>query len=202
MIKLHGIYRSRAFRPLWLLEELEVPFEQVPVDFRQGETHHPDFLALNPNAHVPVLEDDGFVLWESMAINFYLAEKFGGPIWPDSARERGLCHQWTFWVMTEVEKPLLNLLWHAALLPEEKRDPEKVRANTETLQGPFAVLNAALADRAYLLGDNFTLADLNVAAVFSWARAARMEMAPYPHLSAWLKNCLSRPARKKAALRA
>ena len=202
MIKLHGIYRSRTIRPLWLLEELEVPFEQVPVDFRLGETHHPDFLALNPNGHIPVLEDDGFVLWESMAINFYLAEKFGGPLWPDSARERGLCHQWTLWVVTEVETPLLTLLRHTALLPEEKRDPEKARTNLEKLHGPFAVLNAALADRAYLLGESFTLADLNVAAVLSWARAARFPMAPYPHLEAWLKKCLSRPARKKAAQRA
>ena len=84
MLKLYGQYRSRAFRVAWLLKESGIPYEHVDVTINvAGATcKDPAYLALNPNARVPTIDDDGFVMWESAAINFYLAEKYGSPLWP------------------------------------------------------------------------------------------------------------------------
>src|SRR6266576_223799 len=90
MIKLYGIPRSRAMRPLWMLEELGLPYEQVKVSF-VNDTRKPEFLRLNPNGHIPVLQDGDLVLWESLAINLYLARKYDKGLWPkqaDDAAER------------------------------------------------------------------------------------------------------------------
>jgi glutathione S-transferase len=89
VIRLYGTSNTRAFRPLWMLEELGLPFEHVKLDFAKGETRSADFLRLNPNGHVPVLVDGDLVLFESMAINLYLAERYGGgTLRPDSPEDR------------------------------------------------------------------------------------------------------------------
>ncbi|MDH4249508.1 MAG: glutathione S-transferase family protein, partial [Deltaproteobacteria bacterium] len=191
--------RSRTFRTLWMLEELGLEYRLVPVDTGEKGTRTPAFLKLNPNGHIPVLEEDGLVLFESMAINLYLAEKHGGALWPRDAASRGKIFQWSFWVMTEAESALLEVLRHQKLLAPEKQEPEKAAKALETLQKPFAVLNAALKPGPYLLGAEFTVGDLNVASVFSWARASRIDFSAYPALDAWLSACLGRPARRKAA---
>jgi glutathione S-transferase len=196
MLTLYGISASRAFRNLWLLEELGVEYRHEPVGFRNGETETPEMLALNPNGHIPVLTDDDLVLYESMAINLYLASRYGvaTPLWPAEPVGQGLVYQWSFWVMTEVEQPLLTVLMHKRVMPAERRDPDKVARNTGILKKPFAVLEQALQPHDWLLGDAFSVADLNVAAVLSWARAARLDLADYPRLTAWVKACMARPA--------
>lgn len=75
-LKIYGVARSRTFRTLWMAKELGLDYEHLTVDFATGETRTPAHLALNPNGHIPVIDDDGFVLWESMAINLYLAKKY------------------------------------------------------------------------------------------------------------------------------
>lgn len=196
MIQLYGIRTSRAFRCLWLLEELGMAYQHIPVDFRGKATHEPAFRAINPNGRIPAMVDGELVLFESMAINLYLASRYdeGHGLWPADVADQGRTYQWSFWVMSEVEHPLLSVMMHASVLPSEQRDPQKVARNTGILQQPFAVLEQALAETDYLLGDHFSLADLNVAAVLSWARAARMQLGDYPRLQAWLKRCTSRPA--------
>jgi glutathione S-transferase len=200
MLKLYGITASRAFRPLWLMHELSLEYEQVPIDYRGEELSDPAFLAVNPNGRIPALVDGELVLWESMAINLYLARKYGADsgLWPDTIEGEALALQWSFWVMNEIEGPLLSVLMHSRVLPAEKRDPEKVSRNLGVLKAPFAVLDQALAGRDYLLGEHFTIADLNVAAVLSWCKPAHLTLDDYPQLEAWLKRCLARPARKQA----
>ena len=200
MLKLYGITQSRAFRPLWLLHELGLEFEHVRLDFRGDALRDPAYLAINPNGRVPALVDGELVLWESMAINLYLARKYGqeAGLWPDSIEDEALATQWSFWVMTEVETPLLKVLMHSRVLPEQKRDPAKVSHNLGLLKAPFRVLDRALAERDHLAGDRFTVADLNVAAVLTWCKPARISLQEYPALDSWLTRCLSRPARTKA----
>ena len=99
-LKLHGIAASRAARALWLLKEMNLPFEHVSQGYRAGATHTAEFLQLNPNGHIPVLEDEGTVVWESMAINLYPARKFGGPLAPANLREEAEVLRWTFWAVT------------------------------------------------------------------------------------------------------
>src|SRR6266851_9172388 len=99
MLKLHGTSKSRSARSLWAIEEIGVKYEHVPTEVPKAKG--PENLKVNPNGHIPVLEDDGQVIWESMAINLYLAEKYGkNSLWPPEAAH-GEVFKWSFWVMTE-----------------------------------------------------------------------------------------------------
>jgi glutathione S-transferase len=200
MIELYGIAQSRAFRPLWLLHELGLEFRHHPLDFRDPAVRASPYRELNPNGRVPTLVDGELVLFESMAINLYLARRYGAGtgLWPDSVAGEGLGWQWSFWVMTEVEQPLLTVLMHSRVLPEAQRDAERVKRNLGVLKTPFGVLDQALHGRDYLVESRFTVADLNVAAVLSWCKPARISLREYPALDDWLRRCLDRPARKAA----
>jgi glutathione S-transferase len=200
MLKLYGISASRAFRPLWLLEELGLGYEHIPLDYRGQALQAPDYLALNPNARIPTLVDGELVLWESLAINLYLASRYGrtAGLWPATAAGEGRAYQWSFWVMTEVEHALLAVLFHRRVLPAAQRDLDKAARNEGILRRPFGILDAALKRDRWLADDHFTVADLDVAAVLAWARAARLELEPWPHLQQWLEDCLARPAAQRA----
>jgi glutathione S-transferase len=194
-LTIYGVPRSRAFRTLWMAKELGLDYEHVKVDFATGETRRPQHLALNPNGHIPVIDDDGFVLWESMAINLYLAKKYSaGRLYPNRLEDEARAWQWSFWGMTEVERPVLTALFNRAILPENQRDAAAADEAEKTLAQPLGVLDGALGRSAYLLGDSFTVADLNVASILSWARPAQIDMGPFPKVAEWLKNCAERPA--------
>jgi glutathione S-transferase len=184
MITLYGAPASRAHRVMWMLKELGLAFDHVPTDFQRGGTRTPEFLSVNPNGRVPVLVDEGLVLFESMAINLYLAKKYGGPLAPADFREDALATQWSFWVVTEVEKPLLLSAANLFLFAPEQRDEAELALMLKRLDRPFKVLDAHLAHHRFVLGDRFTVADLNIAAL----------MSAYPHLETWLLEALERPA--------
>jgi glutathione S-transferase len=200
-LKIYGTPRSRAFRTLWAAAELGLDYEHIPVDQAKGETRTPSFLAINPNGHVPVIEEDGFRLWESMAINLYLAKKYGsgeGGIYPRTLEDEARAWQWSFWGMTEVEPPLLTALFNRFLFPEAKRDPKAAAAAEAALQAPLKLLDGALGEHPYLLGERFSVADLNLAGILAWARPAEIDLGAVPRASAWLKTCHERPAARKA----
>ena len=191
-LKIYGVAGSRAFRTLWMAKELGLAYEHVPTHFAGG-TKAAEFLAINPNGHIPAIEDGPLKLCESMAINLYLSRKHG-KLWPKTIEDEGRAFQWSFWAMTEVEKPLLQVLFNTVFLPEDKRDKALAAKSLEELQKPFKVLDQALSKSQWLAGDDFTVADLNVAAVMSWAKPARIDFSAYPHLADWFKRCLGRPA--------
>ena len=125
MLTIYGVYRSRASRNIWLAHELGLPFKQVPViqlyrlkePIPAGIVAHqarPTFLKVNPNGHVPSIEDDGLVLHELLAINLYLAKKHGGPLAPANVAEDGEMGMWSLWAATEVEPHSLNIVYHRA----------------------------------------------------------------------------------------
>src|SRR5205807_9716081 len=144
-LTIYGVARSRAARVLWMAKELGLDYEHAKVDFATGETRAPAHLALNPNGHVPVIDDDGFILWESMAINLYLAKKYGaGGLYPSRIEDEARAWQWSFWGVTEVERPVLTALFNRAILPENQRDPNAADAAEKTLAQPFAVLEGVL----------------------------------------------------------
>lgn len=196
-IKLYGIAASRTARPLWLLEEYGAPYEHVSQSYAGGATHTPEFLKLNPNGHIPVLDDGGTLVWESMAINLYLARKLGAPLAPAGLPEEAEVLRWTFWAVTECEKDALTVLMHRVAMPADKRDPALADRAEGALKKPFAILDAHLAGRQYVCGDRFTVADVNVASVLAWAQASKALMEANPNLAAWLKRCLERPAQQK-----
>jgi glutathione S-transferase len=197
MIKLYGTSKSRSARALWVLEELGLKYEHIPVETTKAKS--PEILKLNPNGHVPVLEDNGQIFWESMAINLYLAAKYGkAPLWPESHEDRGHAVQWSFWGMTEAEPHLITILRNRMLLPPEQRNEQAAADAVAAMQVPLKVLDGALQGRDYLLGKDFTIGDLNLSAVMSFALFVKLDMSATPAVQAWLQKCLGREAFKKA----
>lgn len=195
MIKLYGVPGSRAARCLWMLEELGLEYENVPVHFATGDTQKPEYLALNPNGRIPTLDDDGFVIWESMAINLYLARRYGGDLWPSTETDQSLAIQWSVWGMTEIEPPLMDILMNRAFLPEDQRDEATASAAEEKLERPLKALGRALEEREYLLGSAFTVTDLNVAAILSWGPLfGGQDLSRHSRVATWLRACSERPA--------
>jgi glutathione S-transferase len=201
-LKIYGVLRSRATRPVWMAKELGIPFEHVKVI--QGgrlpdpaasgaplNTTSPAFRAVNPNGLVPSIDDDGFVLNESLAITLYLARKHGGPLAPKDVREDGLMTMWTLWAATECEGPALRAMQNAAAV--KTRDAAVYETAVTALQPRFAVLDAALRD-GFLVGGRFTVADLNVAEIIRYAQAAPELFAANPNVQSWITACQSRPA--------
>ena len=193
MITLHGSAASRACRSLLALEELGLSYKQVPINPWSNPAHAEVAARINPNARVPVIDDNGLIVWESMAINLYLADRYGGaPFWPQQARDRALVYQWSLWSQTEIDV----FARHKARF---SGDAElKRRAEAERLAA-LAILDRALAGRPYLLGDTFTLADLNVAASVSEPGERGLvegDLDPASHglsaLAEWLFRCNGR----------
>ena len=197
-LKIYGTPRSRAFRTLWLAKELGIDYDNIPLN-TSGESREASFLAINPNGHIPAIDDGGFVVWESMAINLYLAKKYGlGALYPTTLQGEATTWQWSLWAITEVERPVLTAMFNRALFPEDKRDAAAADAAEKEMQGPLGVLDGVVAKTPYLIGNDFTVADLNVAAILSWARPARIDMTPFPKVADWLGRCALRPAAKAA----
>jgi glutathione S-transferase len=197
-LKIYGIAASRASRPLWVAHELGLAYEHVPVNYQNGGTHTPEFLALNPNGHIPVVEDDGVVVWESMACALYLAEHYKGPDGLDLAAhnkaESAEILRWTFWAVTECEKDALTILMHTLVMPADRRKPELAAEAVRRMAGPLRVIEQHLAGRTYLAGERFTVADIAVASVLAWLKPAPELLAACPATAAWLARCLDRPA--------
>jgi glutathione S-transferase len=145
MLQLYGNPRSRAMRCLWMLEEMGQPYQLIEKSTRADDIQSVEYRRLNPNARIPTLVDGELVLWESMAINLYLAQKYEGPMHCDGPEALGLAAQWSFWAMLEVEALLLDLLWHRAVLPEFARDASCAERDELLLKKPLGVLNDGLA---------------------------------------------------------
>lgn len=206
MTTIYGVYRSRASRNYWLANELGIEVKSVPVIqvYRLANpnaadaplhTRSAEFLKINPNGHIPAMDDDGLRLHESLAINLYLAKKHGGALAPVNLSEDGLMTMWSIWAVTELETYTLQVMTHRVGKPE-LRDPKLVQTAIDTLRAPFAVLNDALAGSGYLVGGRFTVADINVAEVVRYAMAAPELFSAAPHVKAWLEACHSREAFK------
>jgi glutathione S-transferase len=207
MLKIYGLYRSRATRNIWLCGELGVPFTLVPVIQSDRaaspgaagialNTKSPEFLKINPNGHIPSIDDDGLILHESLAINLYLAKKHGGPLAPANIAEDGLMTTWTAWALTEVEPRTIQILYNRVAKPVAERDPKLADASVEALKAPFAVLNKALAATGYVVGGRFTVVDINIAECMRYAAAAPELFEANPNVKAWLAKVQARPAFK------
>jgi glutathione S-transferase len=196
-LRIYGIARTRAFRALWIAKELGLDYEHIPVEIGQAGARQPDYLAINPNGRLPAIDDGGFALWESLAITLYLAKKHAtGTLYPATLEGEAKAWQWSLWAVQEVDRGVNIWSLHAVRLPPEDRDPQRRAEALKVIEAPFRVLDGALADRPYLLGNDFTVADLNVSAVIS--RAIDMDLSATPRLGDWLRRCLERPAARDA----
>ena len=194
-LTIYGAAASRAFRVYWAAEELGLPYEQVAWKFGGSEIKSAEYRAINPNATIPAIVDDGFPLFESLAITLYLARK-AGKLWPADLRGEALTYQWTLWGATEVEGTLGQWAYHTMLLPEADRKPPIAEEAARKLPVKLDVLEGALAGRQWLAADAFTIADLNLAAVLF--RAPAFGLARWPRVADWHSRCYARPAAQRA----
>ena len=196
MLRLYGAARSRAVRTLWMFGELGLNYDHKDYRPRAPETRTPEFRALNPNGRVPVIDDDGFVLSESMAINLYLAKKYKSPLYPSNPRDEALVWQWSLWETDRLDRQLVNYVRHAMEFPEAERKREIAEAAWQQVTESFDVLEAVLTKGEWLAGPAFSVGDLNVAAALY--RALSLDTTKWPRMHAWLHRCWERPAAKQA----
>lgn len=208
MLKIYGVYQSRASRNYWMAHELGIEFESIPViqARRVADPDAPDapfhtrstaFLRINPNGHIPTIDDDGLVLWESIAINLYLARKHKGPLAPRSMAEEGLIENWSLWAVNEIEQNAVKIvLAYDNELQDTPGGRETISVATRLLRRPFEILNQHLATQDYLVGNRFTVADLNVAEICRYAVTEEALTRPNPNVVAWYERCHERPGFK------
>jgi glutathione S-transferase len=192
MMKLYGTPPTRALRVIWLLNELGLEYEMLPVNILEGDTRKQDFLSLNPVGKVPVLVDGSLVVTESAAIQLYLADKNpqAGFI-PETVEDRGQMYRWIFFLVTEIEQPLWRITRHTFLYPEEKRLPQDVDLATEECIAMLAVLEQHMKEREFMVGDRLSVADFNAAYTLDWANEAKM-LDGMPRLREYLKSIYTR----------
>lgn len=195
MLRIYGSARSRGLRTLWMVGELGIPYEHIDLLPRSPGTKTPEYLALNPNARVPTIDDDGFVLYESMAINFYLAKKHRSPLYPSDPRNEALAWQWSFWETDRLDRQQTNYA-NATSGPESGRNAAVAEAMWAEIVPAMEVLDAALAKSRWLAGPEFSIADLNVAGAMY--RSLTFDLSRWPHVHEWLNRCWDRPAARRA----
>src|SRR5258708_24915171 len=165
-LRIYGIARTRAYRALWMAMELGVDYEHLPIEIGDAGARSPEFLAINPNGRLPVIVDDGFVLFESLAITLYLAKKHSlGKLYPATLEGEARAWQWSFWAIAEVDRGVNIWSLHAVRLPPQERKAGLREEALKVIAAPFQVLDAAFAKipyhSPYLLGTDFTRAHLN-----------------------------------------
>lgn len=193
MLKLYGTPPTRALRVIWLLNELGLEYEMVPVDLLGGEHRKHDFLTLNPAAKVPVLVDGDLVITESAAIQLYLAEKNpeAGYI-PTTVKGRAQMYRWIFFLVTEIEQPLWRIARHTFIYPENQRLPQDIDLARQEGIEMVAVLERHMKDREFLVGDRLSVADFTAAYTLDWANEEQM-LENAPRLKAYLESLYARP---------
>jgi glutathione S-transferase len=188
-LTIYGSPRSRTMRILWTAEELGLDYQHVPVGWDDPWLKSDAFLRINPAGAIPAIVDDGFALAESLAINLYLCKRYGlGEFYPDDVHGEAKALSWSLWAQGHLE-PWVQQDAQLGELREAVAGPAAPMIATA-----FSRLDAALDAGPWLLGDRFTVADLNVAAVLSPSRASRLDLDPYPRARGWLERCYGRPA--------
>jgi len=200
MITLHGTSQSRALRSVWAMEETGVEYEHIPTHFAK-DTKVDSYGEINPNRRIPALIDGELRLFESMAINLYLAKQYATHLYPSDPAAEAQVLQWTVWGIAEIEPLQMQIVVQAFFVPEDKRDAGVVERAKKALARPLDVLDDALAEREWLVGDSFSIADLNVAAVMLLLEMIRFDLSAWPNVERWIAASYARPALTQARAR-
>jgi glutathione S-transferase len=199
-MKLYGHpYSNAARRVQMLCEECGIPYTYHTVDLTNGEQYQPQYLALNPNGKVPVIDDDGFVVWESQAIMRYLADKHKADTWyPAEPRARIHVEQWLDWNQTRLGIECGKIMFHT-FFAGDKSKPEVIEDGKKWLAKILPVMDGILSRRKYLCGEQPTLADLAATTNIAYLEICRYDLGPYPSVSKWYGAMKARPSFTKTA---
>jgi glutathione S-transferase len=188
---------NRGGRCILALEECGQKYEVHDISLEKGDNKKPDYLKLNPNGTVPTLVDGDTVVWESMAINLYLAEKYGKDLMPTRVEERAQVYKWTVWAIATLEPPLVTVFLNRVRLPEAERDAAAAHAAAEKSGELLKILNHDLEGKKFLVAERYTIADLNVGHCVAWANMLGLDMSAMPNVQKWMGTLVQRPAFQK-----
>jgi len=199
MLRIWGRISSvNVQKVVWCCDELGVPYERTDAGGAFGLNDTPQYLAMNPNGLVPVIDDDGFILYESNAITRYLAAKHGaGTLWPDDPRARADVDRWMEWQSTGYTPAMVQAFWQLVRTPPEKRDHAAIEASRAKGEKFSGVLDRHLAGREFIAGNAFSPADIVVGcAAHRWLGMPRVR-EPRPNLERWYGSLKSRPGARQ-----
>ena len=199
MLRIWGRLSSvNVQKVVWCCDEIGLAYERLDAGGTFGRNNTPEYLAMNPNGLVPVIEDDGFVLYESNAIVRYLAAKHaGGTLWPNEARARADVDRWMEWQSTGYTPSMTQVFWQLVRTPPEKRDAAAIEASREKGERHSAILDAHLRDREFVAGTAFSAADIVVGcAAHRWLNLP-MDREPRPQVERWYAMLRSRPGARQ-----
>lgn len=187
---------SSATRVHWAIEELGIPYEKKKVDLAGGAHKKPEYLALNPNGKVPLIVDEGTVIFESLAQLIYLGERYGVDkgLFPAATMERAEALKWMCWVSVTVSECVTRFIRNGERFPAEQRNQAQLEAAKKEMDGLLAILDKALEGKEYLVGDKFSLVDVSSAAFIPFIARFGVDMNPHKNINAWSARCMARPA--------
>jgi glutathione S-transferase len=196
MLKIWGRANSVNVRKvLWCCDELGVPFERVEAGMQYGVVNTPEYRKLNPNGLVPMIEDDGFVLWESHAIVRYLSAKHGtAGLWPADLRVRADADRWMDWAAGSLLPAFRPVFWGLVRTPVEQRDMKAINEGVKKCGELAGYVDAALAGRRFVAGEQFTMGDIPLGCHLHLWLNLPIERPAYANVAAWHKRLLGRPA--------
>jgi len=197
MLKIWGRVSSvNVQKVVWCCDELGLAYERIDCGGKFGINDTPAYLAMNPNGLVPVIDEDGFILYESNAIVRYLAAR-DPRLFPQEPRRRADVDRWMEWQSTGFTPAQTQAFWMLIRTPEPQRDMAAVEASRVKSEKHAAVLDQHLAGRRYLTGDTFTAADIVVGcAAHRWLNLP-LARQPRPHLERWYGELKARPASRQ-----
>ena len=197
MLKVWG--RRSSFnvqKVLWLIEELGLAYEHIPAGGSFGLLDTAEFRAMNPHGKVPVLDDNGTVVWESHTILRYLAARFGGARWwPEDPVARSMAERWMDWSQTVLQPDfLMGVFWGFYRTLDAQRDWPAIRSKIAACATHFRLLDPMLEGGLFLLGNDLTLADIPAATALYRYFELEIERPDVPHVEAWYRRLQERPA--------
>lgn len=179
---------------VWALAEVGQDCDRKDVGGAFGGLDTPEYRAMNPNGRIPTLVDGDVVIWESNAVVRYVAAKYGeGDLWPSDPGVRAVADQWMDWVQTTLLTHMLPVFIGLVRTPPEERDMAAIERHAKSLGETFGIVDAALADRAHVAGDAFTMGDIPVGAMCWRYSKLEIERPAQPNLEAWLGRLQDRP---------
>lgn len=205
MLKIWGRKNSSNVRkPLWAAEELGLAYEAIDAGGAFGVVDTPQYRAMNPNGRVPVIEDDGFVLWESNAIVRYLLGKHApNSTWYSAdPQARAIADKWMDWTTSSFAGPFRTVFWGVLRTPADKQDWPAINAAIKECTELLSMADDALASQPYLSGKEIGMGDIPLGSfIYAWFEMP-IERAPQAHLQAWYERLKQRPAYQKAVMTA